>query len=158
MYHPELSEIALFGTDVATDWINGYNLITEEHIIWGTVMCVLPLAPVGIVGPVVAFAKLECKYGKFCAIFIILLLYVPAVVIATPCYIGFVLLTSVMKLWNPKLEEVNGNVLFGVTWRDVALMRIAEIVTESCPQSMLGKFSIVRLQLCISVKISKILF
>ena len=156
MYHPKLSEIALFGTDVATDWINGYNLITEEHIIWGTVMCVLPLAPVGLVGPVAAFASLEYKCGKFCTILIILLLYIPAVAIATPCYLGFVLLSGVMKLCYPNLSKGNDDFL---GWISIAaLMRITEIVTESCPQSMLGKFSIVYLQLCNSVRISTILF
>ena len=119
-------------------------------------MCVLPLAPVGLVGPVAAFASLEYKCGKFCTILIILLLYIPAVAIATPCYLGFVLLSGVMKLCYPNLSKGNDDFL---GWISIAaLMRITEIVTESCPQSMLGKFRIVCLKMCNSVRISTILF
>ena len=146
-YYPDSSDIALFGTDVATDWVNGYNMIMEDHVIWGTVMCILPLAPAGLVGPTFAFQILKDKLrNKFCRILTILLLYIPAVLVATPCYIGFVLLTGVLKFWIPTMGNVHGKFLFENFGGDdfifyAAWMKIAEIVTESCPQAMLGKFS-----------------
>ena len=147
MFHPELSEIALFGTDVATDWVNGYNMIMENHVIWGTVMCILPFAPVAIVGPLLAYDSQKRKYGKPCAILMILLLYMPAVVIATPCYIGFVLLTGLLKVYMPNLSGIDGDFLFGLDGNDwikyAAWMRITEIVTESCPQAMLGEYNVI---------------
>ena len=136
--HLDYSEVALFGTDVGTDIVNGYNLIEEGHTIWGTIMCALPLAPIGIIGPLII---LENAANKLCAILLILLLYVLAVPIGTVCYIVFVLVAGAMKVWNPNLSEVE-DVMFGLDGEDfvnqAAMFRIAEIVTESCPQSSLG--------------------
>ena len=119
--------------------MNGYNLIEEGHTIWGTIMCVLPLAPVGIVGPLYFYGNQD---DKFCAIFLILLLYVPALPIGTVCYIIFVLVVGAMKVWNPNLSEVDDDIMFVGDGEDIVnyavLFRIAEIVTESCPQSSLG--------------------
>ena len=118
--------------------MNGYNLIEEGHTFWGTIMCVLPLAPIGIIGPVMI---LEDADNKLCAILLILLLYVLAVPIGTVCYIVFVLVLGALKVWNPNLSEVE-NVMFGEGGKEcvffAALFRFAEIVTESCPQSSLG--------------------
>ena len=137
--HFDKSEVALFGTDVGTDIVNGYNLIEEGHTIWGTIMCVLPLAPVGLVGPLFVF---EFADNKLCTILLILLLYVLAVPIGTVCYIIFVLVAGVMKVWNPNLSEVDDDIMFVGDGEDIVnyavLFRIAEIVTESCPQSSLG--------------------
>ena len=96
IYHTELAEIALFGTDVATDWVNGYNLInTDEHIIWGTLMCVLPLMPTTIIGPLLlvkficpVMFDMESHNWKCYNILAFLILFVPFVVITTPLYIA----------------------------------------------------------------------
>ena len=137
--HLNKSEVALFGTDVGTDIVNGYNLIEEGHTIWGTIMCALPLAPIGIIGPLII---LEDADNKLCAILLILLLYVLAVPIGTVCYIVFVLVAGAMKVWNPDLSEVDDDIMFVGDGEDIVnyavLFRIAEIVTESCPQSSLG--------------------
>ena len=118
--------------------MNGYNLIEEGHTIWGTIMCALPLAPIGIMGPLMIYDA----DNKFCTISLILLLYVLAVPIGTVCYIVFVLVTGAMKVWNPNLSEID-DVMFGLPGGGfvyfAAIFRFAEIVTESCPQSTLGK-------------------
>ena len=121
----------MFGTDVTTDWVNGYNMIMDDNVIWGTVMCILPFAPMAIVGPPLVYANLD--KGKCCRVLAILIFYIPFVVIATPIYMGFVLFTGALKLWNGMDgEDFNSN---------SALLRISEIVTESCPQSILGEFN-----------------
>ena len=137
--HLNKSEVALFGTDVGTDIVNGYNLIEEGHTIWGTIMCVLPLAPVGIIGPLFIFDDVD---NKICAILVILLLYVPALPIGTVGYIMFVLVVGLIRIWNPNLSDRDDTIIFGMDGEDIVDaavgLRIAEIVTESCPQSMLG--------------------
>ena len=108
-------------------------------------MCALPLAPIGIIGPLII---LEDADNKLCAILLILLLYVLAVPIGTVCYIVFVLVAGAMKVWNPNLSEVD-DVMFGMDGElfvgFAAIFRIAEIVTESCPQSSLGNRQLQRL-------------
>ena len=103
------SEVALFGTDVGTDIVNGYNLIEEGHTIWGTIMCLLTLSPIGIVGPILFFTWAD---NKIRAIFLTILLYVPALPIGTVCYIIFVLVAGVMKAWNPNLSDVDYDIMF----------------------------------------------
>ena len=118
--------------------MNGYNLIEEGHTIWGTIMCSLTLAPIGIMGPLLILYSAE---NKLCTILLILLLYVLAVPIATVCYILFVLVVGAIKVWTPNLSEVE-DVMFGqdgdLFLYAANMFRIAEIVTESCPQSGLG--------------------
>ena len=150
IYHTELAEIALFGTDVATDWVNGYNLInTDEHIIWGTLMCVLPLMPTTIIGPLLlvkficpVMFDMESHNWKCYNILAFLILFVPFVVITTPLYIGLVLYTGILKMWDPKHAR-RFALPFGLSMRNLvyisSVLRIGEIVTESCPQSMLGE-------------------
>ena len=132
----------MFGTDVTTDWVNGYNMIMDDNVIWGTVMCILPFAPMAIVGPPLVYANLD--KGKCCRVLAILIFYIPFVVIATPMYMGFVLFTGALKLWNPNLGNAD-DLGFGMDGEDFnsnsALLRISEIVTESCPQSILGEFN-----------------
>ena len=114
--------------------MNGYNLIEEGHTIWGTIMCILPLVPVGIIGPLAFFAGQD---NKFFAIFLILFFYVPTVLIGTVGYIGFVLIAGAWRVWRPDLKA-NEEELFGFDFMLAVGMRFVEIVTESCPQSMLG--------------------
>ena len=138
-----MSEIALFGTDVTTDWVNGYNMIMDDSVICGALMCTLPFAPMAIVGPKLAYNSLD-NIGRCCRVLVILTFYIPCVVISTPIYMGFVLFTGVLKLWNPNLEDAED---FGLGWDGddfIVLssgLRISEIVTESCPQSILGEFN-----------------
>ena len=106
------SEVALFGTDVGTDIVNGYNLIEEGHTIWGTIMCLLTLAPIGIVGPIIVFYLTGRVDNKIPSIFLTILLYVPALPIGTVCYIIFVLVAGVMKAWNPNLSDVDYDIMF----------------------------------------------
>ena len=69
-----------------TDWVNGANLILDPdgHIIWGTIMCIMPFAPMAIVGSV--FLKNEMKDTGCCRKMVVLMLYLPGVAIATPIY------------------------------------------------------------------------
>ena len=140
----EMSEVTLFGTDVATDWVNGSNLIEDEHIIWGTVMCILPLVPSAIYVPVLAFGDFNVR--RWYSIVAFLILYIPLVAILTPLYIGFVLLTGILKVWDPELSKKE-DVLFGKDGGNLifysSLFRITEIVTESCPQSILGESTLI---------------
>ena len=39
-------ELGLFSTDVVTDWINGYNLYQDGHVIWGSLTAALPFLPI----------------------------------------------------------------------------------------------------------------
>ena len=137
----EMSEVTLFGTDVATDWVNGSNLIEDEHIIWGTVMCILPLVPAGITVPLIAF-----KVRRWYSIVAFLILYIPLVAIVTPLYIGIVLFTGILKVWDPELSKKE-DLLFGADGWDLifysSVCRILEIVTESCPQSILGESTLI---------------
>ena len=141
MYHTELAEIALFGTDVATDWVNGYNLIEDDHIIWGTLMCLLPLTPTAILGPIFIFERTSIL-SKWYSVLAFLILYIPLVLISTLFYIGFVLFTGMLKLWDPELAKKN-EAVFGMDGDAFlnfsSIFRITEIVTESCPQSMFGE-------------------
>ena len=142
IYCSVLPEIALFGTDVATDWVNGYNLIVNDDIIWGTLMCVLPLLPMATVGPVAVFEHtVDRKWYKILAF---LILYIPFVMLMTPVYIGFILFTGALKLWDPDVANNSDFYLSGRDGEDLvrlsSILRITEIVTESCPQSMLGEF------------------
>ena len=139
----EMSEVTLFGTDVATDWVNGSNLIEDEHIIWGTVMCILPLVPSAITVP---WWAIQSKMRRWYSIVAILILYLPLVAILTPLYIGFVLLTGILKVWDPELSKKE-DPLFGLGGEGLiifsSIFRILEIVTESCPQSILGESTLI---------------
>ena len=83
------------------------------------------------------------EYGKF---FIVLLFFVPGVVLGTPLYMAFVMLTSCIKFFKPDLSEDDDGLLCCIDGEAVLffgpLFRMAEIVGESCPQSMLGRFSL----------------
>ena len=123
------SELGLFGTDVVTDWLNGSNLIQEGHVRWGWVMVLLPFLPGAVVGVWWAWASFSDKKYYWC--FLTLLFYVPGVLLGTPLYMAFVMLTSFVKLFKPDLDETFA-----------PMLRMGEIVGESYPQSMLGEFSL----------------
>ena len=136
-------EIIRFTALFRTDWLNGYNLIEEGHVVWGWVMALLPFLPGAVVGVWMVWTTL--KEGEYCMFVFALLCFVPGVVLGTPMYMAFVMLTSCIKFFKPDLNDdddlfcgIDGGavIIFGPT------LRMAEIVGESCPQSMLGRFSL----------------
>ena len=66
---------------IRTDWLNGYNLIEEGHVVWGLMTALLPFLPGAVVGLYAAWLAFEEK--KYCIFFLILLFYVPGVVLGT---------------------------------------------------------------------------
>ena len=115
-------------------------------------MVLLPFAPAAIVGVFLVFEdavskdtwKKKSQYG-----FLGLVLLVPGVIICTPLYMLFVLVTGFLKVWNPEIEtlpeEDLGKEQFccldGRTILQIPpLLRMAEVVMESYPQSILGEF------------------
>ena len=66
---------------ICTDWLNGYNLIEEGHVVWGLMTALLPFLPGAIVGFYVAWLAFREK--NYCMFFLILLFYVPGVVLGT---------------------------------------------------------------------------
>ena len=71
-----------------TDWVNGANLIMDPdgHIIWGTIMCIMPFAPMAIIGPVIGIEWNKKEHTGCCGKMVMLMLYLPGVAIATPIY------------------------------------------------------------------------
>ena len=135
------SDVGLFVTDIVTDWLNGSNLIYEGHVVWGWVMVLLPFLPgvIAIIG--LAWQEFQLKEYKQC--FIILLFFVPGVVLGTPLYMAFVIFASCVKFYKPVLADKE-KVLGCFDERTLQTygpgLRMGEIVGESCPQAMLGKF------------------
>ena len=150
------SDVGLFGTDVTTDLVNGVNLIIDGHVIWGICMVALPFLPAALamVGGVPFFVMmgLPDKFG--CCLAVCLcsclspILYIPAVLVCTPVYILYILISGCVKVFFPDIEsfseeDLDEEVAFG--WRFEAfaeypnLLRTAQVVTESYPQSILGK-------------------
>ena len=119
---------------------------------WGWVMVLLPFLPAAVVGVVSMWDFLN--RGKYINFFFALLFFVPGVVLGTPLYMAFVMLTSCIKLVKPDLTDeddlfccFDGKSVFFFA----PMLRMAEIVGESCPQSMLGRFSL-RLALFVKSK------
>ena len=89
--------------------MNGVTLIEDGHIIWGLLMVLLPFAPAAIVGVFLVFEdavskdtwKKKSQYG-----FLGLVRLVPGVIICTPLYMLFVLVTGFLKVWNPEIETL----------------------------------------------------
>ena len=76
------------------------------------------------------------------------ILYIPAVLICTPAYILFVLISGCVKVLLPDIESFSDSdlleeVAFGLKLKDFKeipnMLRTAEVTTESYPQSILGK-------------------
>ena len=66
---------------ICTDWLNGYNLIEEGHVIWGLMTALLPFLPGAIVGLYAAWVFLSEK--NYCNFFLNLLFFLPGVVLGT---------------------------------------------------------------------------
>ena len=108
---------------------------------WGLITALLPFLPGAVVG-VWRMAYLLTE-GEYCQFFFALLFFVPGVVLGTPMYMAFVMLTSCIKFFKPDLGAsddlfccIDGDMVLGLG----PMLRLAEIVGESCPQSMLGRF------------------
>ena len=138
-------DIGLFGTDVITDWVNGSNLIKRGDVIWGGIMVALPFLPMTIYLLFLAFAGLADKKGWWVGLLLLLFL-LPLAALATPAYMGFILLAGLVRLVNPQIgddDEVLGGLLDGdhVKWLS-PLLRMVEVVGESYPQAILGESSL----------------
>ena len=136
--------------DVSTDWVNGANLIEDGDTIWGLIMVLLPFTPVAILGVgavLVAFFDNGCK-GCFCYGPLAVALYIPGVVLCTAGYMLFVLVTGFLKVLNPEIETfseedlgkekfcgLRGEIILQIP----PMLRMAEVATESYPQSILGE-------------------
>ena len=46
-----------------TDWLNGYNLIEEGHVVWGLMTALLPFLPGAVVGLYLAWYFLKGGIG-----------------------------------------------------------------------------------------------
>ena len=135
-------ELGLFSTDVVTDWVNGYNLYQNGDVIWGSLTAALPFLPIAIMGLFIAFIQLTNE--KWCAVFSILLFFIPGVLICTPLYICYVLVIGFVKVWKPEEKD---EIPFCCTTLDEdymtlfpSILRMGEVVAESYPQSVLGTF------------------
>ena len=118
-------------------------MIDEGHIVWGLITALLPFLPGAVVGVFMMWYYL--KRGQYCEFVFALLFFVPGVVLGTPMYMAFVMLTSCIKLFKPDLDDnddlfgcIDGYMVLGLG----PMLRMAEIVGESCPQSMIGRFSL----------------
>ena len=150
-------DVGLFGTDVTTDLVNGVNLIIDGHVIWGICMVALPFLPAAIamVGavPLGVMGVLDVNFG--CCLAVCLcsclspILYIPAVLICTAVYILYILISGCVKVFYPDIEsfseeDLDEKVAFGWRLEDFAeypnLLRTAQVVTDSYPQSVLGKY------------------
>ena len=151
-------DVGLFGTDVTTDLVNGVNLIIDGHVIWGICMVALPFLPAALamVGGVPFFVMmgLPDKFG--CCLAVCLcsclspILYIPAVLICTAVYILYILISGCVKVLFPDMEDgmewedLRKEVAFGWRLKDFTetpnMLRTAQVVTDSYPQSLLGKY------------------
>ena len=135
-------ELGLFSTDVVTDWVNGYNLYQDGHVIWGSLTAALPFLPIAIGLLFMAFVSF--KDDGPCRTFLILLFFVPGVLICTPLYMLYVLVIGFVKVWKP--EQKDDLPCCCIKIDDIFLtflppiLRMAEVVAESYPQSVLGRF------------------
>ena len=150
-------DVGLFGTDVTTDLVNGVNLIIDGHVIWGICMVALPftLMAIALVGalPFFVMMMLPDKFGCCLAVCqcscLSAILYIPAVLICTPVYILYILISGCVKVFFPDIEsfseeDLDEKVAFGWRLEDFAeypnLLRTAQVATDSYPQSVLGKY------------------
>ena len=110
---------------------------------WGLMTALLPFLPGAAISVYGMWYFL--KGGHFCMFFFTLLFFVPGVVLGTPLYMAFVMLTSCIKFFKPDLRE-REKLFCGIGGGEVLflapMLRMAEIVGESCPQSMLGRLSL----------------
>ena len=135
-------ELGLFSTDVVTDWVNGYNLFQDGHVIWGSLTAALPFLPILIAGLFVAFVFYKEK--DWCYLFTTLLFFVPGVLIGTPLYMLYVLVIGFVKVWKPEEKDDHRFCCMKINEYFVTVLppvlRMAEVVAESYPQSVLGRF------------------
>ena len=124
-------DIVLFATDIVTDWVNGANLIKNGDLIWEGIM---------VWGTFSILADEEEPRWQGVLLLILLL---PAAALATPIYMVFVLFVGFVKLYKPDIndeDQLLGGHLKGKNVKVFpALLRMSEMVGESCPQALLGE-------------------
>ena len=125
-------EVGLFGTDVTTDWINGANLINNGDTIWGALMVAAPFTPAAIFCLWGGYQLLDNK--EWCKFLLGFIFFVPAVVVLTAGNIITVLFSGCKKIFDPDVGDESE-----LSPTSPAFLRIAEVATESYPQSVLGK-------------------
>ena len=150
MFLTHSPEVGLFGTDVTTDWVNGANLIISGDVIWGICMVALPFLPAAIVGLIGISVYLAKK--AWCRALLSAIIYVPFVLIGTPAYMLFVLVSGCYKVVKPDIEltleddfnpnDENADEMDMVFSFFSPALRMAEVATESYPQSVLGEQSV----------------
>ena len=121
-------------------------------------MVALPFLPAAIamVGavPLGVMGVLDVNFG--CCLAVCLcsclspILYIPAVLICTAVYILYILISGCVKVLFPDMEDDMGwedlrkEVAFGWRLKDFTetpnMLRTAQVVTDSYPQSLLGKY------------------
>ena len=90
----------------------------------------------------IAFGLLANK-EDWCVGLLMLIFLLPAAALATPIYMGFVLIAAFAKLYNPLMkdeDEVLGGCMKGDNVKLLpAMLRMVEVVGESYPQALLGE-------------------
>ena len=136
-------DIVLFATDIVTDWVNGANLIKNGDLIWGGIMVSLPFLPMTIALLWGTFSILADEEEPRWQGVLLLILLLPAAVVATPIYMVFVLFIGFVKIYKPDIndeDELLGGHLKGKNAKVFpALLRMSEMVGESYPQALLGE-------------------
>ena len=106
-------------------------------------MVSLPFLPMTIGLLWLAFLRLADKKDGWWQRLLLLLFLLPAAALATPAYMGFILLAALVRLVNPQIgddDEVLGGLMEGDTVKMFApLFRMVEVVGESYPQALLGE-------------------
>ena len=97
----------------------------------------------------VPFFLFSVMDGGCCCWGLSAILYLPAVLIGTPVYILYILISGCIKVLFPDIEsssdrDLENEVVFGLRLKNFQkypnMLRTAEVVTESYPQSILGKY------------------
>ena len=105
-------------------------------------MVSLPFLPMTIALLYQAFVRLALKKNGWVALLLLLFL-LPAAALATPIYMGFILLAGLGRLVKPQIgddDKLLGGLLPGKAVKESApRLRMFEVVGESYPQAILGE-------------------
>jgi hypothetical protein len=129
-------DIALFTTDVGTDFYNGISMILQHDPIWGSLTIGLMFVPVAVLGAYMAIGwirEAETVCGRLGRTLACLALALPVALLGTPVMVGFVLYAGIRRIIQPQWE---GESI--LCWDEAVIMKSLEISCESAPQSVLG--------------------
>jgi len=132
-------DLVLFTVDVATDFVNGAELIKNNHLFWGSLMMIfiiLPMIMFLVYGYIyyVMYKQLRPFNMRLLILqtLLFLILWLPMAALMTPIYIVFVILACVRKLIWPEAESGN--------WGFAIIFKHFEIANESYPQFLVGLY------------------